>query len=82
MNSDWRLRCQKEYLYGATLVHQSYKPGVLFNDHDHCAFCMDKFGLQKDDLKIGYSTEDNYHWICPQCYNDFKEQFKWVLKTK
>ena len=81
MDNDWRLfREQENYLYGATLVQQSYKSSDPLNDHDHCEFCMDKFGYGIDDLKYGYSTEDNRIWICPKCYNDFKKQFAWTIK--
>lgn len=83
MSNDWRLfREQEKYLYGATLVHQSYKPSSPFNDHDHCEFCMGKFGYGADDFKYGYSTEDNSIWICPQCYKDFSARFGWTLKNR
>ena len=83
MDNDWRLlREQEKYLYGVTLVHHSYETNSQVNDHDHCEFCMQKFGRNTEDLKYGYSTEDNSIWICPQCYNDFKEQFAWVVKKE
>lgn len=83
MCNDWRLfREQGKYLHGVTLIEQSYKPGSPANDHDHCEFCMAKFGNASDALKYGYSTEDNNIWICPQCYNDFKKQFEWNVKKK
>ncbi len=82
MNDDWRLfRGQEKYLHGVTLIQQSYKPKSPYNDHDHCEFCMDKFGQDRNDLDYGYSTEDNDIWICSDCYNDFKEMFKWTVKN-
>lgn len=82
MNDDWRLfREQEKYLYGVTLIKQAYKTNDPFNDHDHCEFCMIKFGEENDELNQGYSTEDCRIWICPQCYFDFKKQFKWRVKT-
>lgn len=81
MENDWRLfREQDKYLKGVLLVEQSYKSNNPFNDHDHCEFCMAKFGKENGELKQGYSTEDNSIWICPQCYNDFKEQFEWNVR--
>lgn len=78
MNNDWRLlRGQEKYLFGVTLVKQDYSPRNHLNDHDHCEFCMAKFGKGHDGLKQGYSTEDNDIWICSRCYNDFKNQFEW-----
>ena len=83
MEEDWRLlRGQDSYLHGATLIKHPYKPSNPLNDHDHCEFCTRKFGNGKDDLKQGYSTEDNYTWICSQCYDDFKERFEWNVKQE
>ena len=83
MDNDWRLfREQDKYLYGVTLIKQSYKPNNLLNDHDHCEFCMAKFGKENGDLKQGYSTENGNIWICSQCYDDFKERFQWRVKQK
>ena len=80
METDWRLfREQDKYLLGVSLVQGSYKSNVSFNDHDHCEFCMAKFGKGNDELKEGYSTKDSSIWICPQCYDDFKEQFNWAV---
>lgn len=78
MESDWRLfREQDKYLQGVTLIKQLYKSNNPLNDHDHCEFCMAKFGKEDGELKQGYSTEDRNIWICPQCYDDFKKQFEW-----
>lgn len=83
MNNDWRLfREQDKYLHGVTLIKQTYKPNHPFNDHDHCEFCMTKFGKEPDALKQGYSTEDGNIWICSQCYYDFKEQFAWKVREE
>ena len=30
----------------------------------------------------GYSTKDEYHWICPACYKDFKDLFQWKVISK
>ena len=80
MENDWRLlRGQIQYLRGATLLHQSYQPSDPSNDHDHCEFCMAKFGTGNENLKQGYSTVDRKIWICETCYEDFKEQFEWVV---
>ena len=83
MDQDWRLfREQERYLHGVTLIKQSYQSNNPFNDHDHCEFCMAKFGKGADELKQGYSTEDASIWICPECYNDFKKQFEWNVIQK
>ncbi|HEX5012051.1 MAG TPA: hypothetical protein VFY71_16820 [Planctomycetota bacterium] len=48
-------------------------------DHDHCSFCWTKFAVEPgpDILHAGYCTLDEYHWICPTCFHDFKGQFEW-----
>ena len=34
-------------------------------------------------LHEGYATEGNYHWICEQCFEDFKDLFAWrVMQPK
>jgi hypothetical protein len=32
-----------------------------------------------DVLRAGYTTADNYHWVCPRCFADFRERFRWRL---
>ena len=78
--NDWRRQKQENFLKGVTLFFRNYYPCRLGWDHDHCEFCGSKFSLHKGDLKTGYSTEDGYHWICEQCYSDFKEEFGWIVK--
>lgn len=75
---DWRLaRGQIKYLYGEKLFHHDYVPYNESCDHDHCEFCTEKFSNNDGDLHIGYSTKDNRIWICEECFNYFKDIFKW-----
>ena len=75
---DWRLTGQERYLLFAKLkevipieyLSQLADP-TLF--HEHCEFCMDKIEEQLN--KKCYCTLDNYHWICEDCYKDFKDKF-------
>lgn len=30
-------------------------------------------------LHEGYATDDNYHWVCTKCFNDFKDMFEWKV---
>ncbi len=46
--------------------------------HDHCEFCWDK--VTTDTECEFYSTEDWHHWICKECFNDFKDKFHWTVK--
>ena len=36
---------------------------------------------QPNVLQEGYTTEDGYHWICPTCFNDFREHFGWQIEA-
>lgn len=77
--NDWRLRNQECYLKGKTLVHRSWRPRSPKWDHDHCEFCGGKFSDADGDAHEGYATEDNYHWICPVCFGDFRAMFDWTV---
>jgi hypothetical protein len=80
-SNDWRLTNQEEYLKGATLQWRRYNRPSEAWDHDHCAFCWAKF-MEGDALDVfheGYVTDDNRHWICETCVEDFKDMFQWRL---
>ena len=81
--SDWRLQGQEKYLRGVTLVHRHYRPYPKDPkwDHDHCEFCMATFMVEDlpDVLHQGYATQDDYRWICRQCFEDFREMFGWSV---
>lgn len=81
--NDWRLRGQEDYLKGATLTRRRYRRHSTnpSSDHDHCDFCWAKFMVEDlpDVLHEGYSTEDEYYWVCPACYQDFKGAFGWLV---
>lgn len=72
--NDWRLTNQINYLKDVKLKYKNY--ALMVTDHDHCEFCWTKFD---EDNCYGYCTIDMYHWICEECYNDFKEMFNWEL---
>lgn len=78
-NSDWRLTNQEKYLKGVTLRLKKYKSYRDGWDHDHCEFCWKKFSESPSETE-GYATEDNYRWICIQCFEDFKDLFEWNIK--
>jgi len=46
-------------------------------------FCWAEFAEREDAtvLHEGYATVDKYHWICSQCFQDFKEQFGWRVEA-
>jgi hypothetical protein len=79
---DWRVTGQ-ENLKGAKLVRRKYRqnPRNPKWDHDHCSFCGVEFCLKEhcNSLKEGYATLDDYYWICPTCFDDFKDLFGWEV---
>jgi hypothetical protein len=81
--NDWRLTGQEKYLKGKTLVLRAYRQNKKNPnwDHDHCDFCGETFSLSNEPgaLKQGYATQDDYHWVCPACFQDFKDLFEWQV---
>lgn len=78
---DWRVSGQEKYLLGAVLTRQKYHAPRIGWDHDHCDFCWSKFSesTAEDTLQEGYTTSDKSHWICPQCFSDFRDSFEFRL---
>jgi hypothetical protein len=82
--NDWRLTGQEQYLLGKTLRRAQWSTNKETWDHDHCAFCWEKFTTQSSENApnvelSGYVTEDGRHWICGDCFRDFREQFRWQV---
>lgn len=81
--NDWRLQGQEEYLKGKKLYYKKYKKYSERWEHEHCEFCSEKISEYKGDLNYAYCTKDEKYWICEECFNDFKELFKWkVINVK
>lgn len=79
---DWRIIGQDNYLKAAQLKRASWKMPKPTWDHDHCSFCRKRFCLHEkcaDAVREGYTTLDEYHWICQECFEDFKKLFKWTV---
>ena len=85
MDKDPRLTNQEDYLKGVTLFKKKYSQYSEEWDHDHCVFCWAKFAekdLIPDALHQGYATKDDEHWICEECFQDFREAFSWKVIDK
>lgn len=76
---DWRRQGQESFLMNAHLCYGPYEFIKDEWDHDHCEFCGKKFSIRKEDLNFGYHTRDLYHWICGECFIDFKDDFQWIV---
>jgi hypothetical protein len=76
---DWQLMGQERYLAGVTLHWSMWHQSRPNWDHDHCEFCLAKFmeESEPDALHAGYTTADEYRWVCPTCFADFRERFGW-----
>lgn len=85
---DWRLNGQESYLKDILkdipLYFIPFRPLSEQWDHEHCVFCWAKFYLHPECLQEGYCTRPqnsrDADWICPECYEDFKEMFGWKLE--
>ncbi|MBL7799858.1 MAG: hypothetical protein JNL95_03955 [Chitinophagales bacterium] len=82
--NDWRLMGQEGYLKGVTLKYDQYRQYSEDWDHDHCEFCGEKFTFDEnpENLHEGYSTLDEYTWICNNCFDDFRLMFEWKVSTQ
>ena len=77
---DWRRQGQEKYLFGASLCLKKYSDRKTRTDHDHCEFCSAKFSdIIPGALTEGYTTRDDYRWICEQCFADFNNEFQFTL---
>ena len=86
---DWRRMGQEDYLMGVKLYHVPFTPLSEHRDHEHCEFCFGKFCLHPDHpefLRKGYCTANGNcpgaHWVCPQCFRDFREEFGWTVEPE
>jgi hypothetical protein len=82
-DSDWRLMGQEHWLAHRRLRWADWTPHQPGWGHDHCAFCFVEFSAMTSNenvLTAGYVTaDDNYAWICPTCFEDFRQQFDWTI---
>ncbi len=81
-NDDWRRMGQEKYLMDVKLHYVTlYKPFSEQWEHEHCCFCTQKISFTECDSHSGYCTidEKHSHWICEECFNDFKDEFNWMV---
>ena len=77
--TDWRLDLAK-HTKGATLTLKKYVHTGEKWERVHCEICSEEFSeTAPEALREGYTTSDNDCWICPDCFNDLKEQMGWKL---
>ena len=78
-DDDWRLCNQESYMMDLAWRRITYRRRSKTWDHDHCNFCWATFMEEDypDVLHECYAAEN--HWVCPQCFEDFKERFRWSV---
>jgi hypothetical protein len=81
-DDDWRLSWGHDHLLGAVFRLVEFRTRDPMWDHEHCEFCWGKITDQPipDTLRSGYTTEDSRHWVCPTCFEDFRERFQFRLR--
>jgi len=85
LKKDWRAETS-EFIRGERLCRKKYRAPSKEWDHDHCAACWAKFADFDGPgiLHEGYATiaeskwGADYHWVCPQCFNDLHELMEWI----
>jgi hypothetical protein len=77
--TDWRLQGQGKFLNGVSFSRKAYRKYRDGWEHDHCEFCWAKFSERPGDLNVGYATDDDYHWVCEQCFKDLSQMFQWKV---
>jgi len=87
-NNDWRLSGQESYIQDKAVRLQKFCVRANHEqwDHEHCIFCWQKivedpskYPIPAEVITEAYTTEDEKHWICPQCFSDFQERFQLKL---
>ena len=84
-DNDWRLQGQERYLAGRMVRWSAWRPFRDGWDHDHCAFCSAEISNKDLDDHTEFNAawvtaDDNYHWICPPCFEDFRGRFEWTIE--
>jgi uncharacterized protein with PIN domain len=79
---DWRLTNQDTYLHRRRLTLRKWWSHREGWGHDHCEFCGRHVSMplatdDDDAVERGYVTDDNDHWICEECFADFRDRFYW-----
>ena len=67
-----------DHMRGVKLFLLPYKAKSTKWDHDHCEFCWQKFTEDRPDTAHeGFTTEDRYYWVCRECFELFKDEYRW-----
>lgn len=74
---------QDRFLLGRTLRWATWSPYRDGWEHDHCAFCWAEISDRPVDdhteFNVAWVTDDGNHCVCPECFDDFRERFRWAV---
>lgn len=81
--NDWRYQNGLDKgLQGVTLTLKQFEVKKENWDHEHCSLCWQKI-MDSDSPEVerfGYTDEEEFEWICPDCFETFREKFSWIVK--
>lgn len=80
-DDDWRLSGHVDHLMGAKLRWSIYRKPRPAWDHDHCVFCTQKIMEEPHPraIQAAYVAVATSDWVCPDCFTDFRERFRWEV---
>lgn len=78
MKIDWRRMGQEKFLLNKKLKYKKYDGDISKGAHEHCSFCYELIS-SKGPITEAYCTLDEENWICKKCYDDFKDEFHWII---
>ena len=84
-NTDWRLGPdENRFLDKFEWQKKPWTQTRPHWDHDHCSFCGVEISASDEQgvLHEGYTTEDEYHWVCETCFVDFTPEMNWKMKKE
>lgn len=91
VGAEWRWARWSEY--DDPIPDASAQGGIRVEhqDHDHCTICYEKAFSERyvDDLREGWTTggprarqagtpRDEYYWVCPDCFEAFRDELEWT----
>ena len=65
------------FLIGKKYVYKVYIPQRI-GDHEHCNMCGEEFSGIENPPKWGYGAIDGIGWLCRECFNEYKEEYRWT----
>jgi hypothetical protein len=87
--SNEMLAARLHYLIGCVFMRMPYRKPREDWEHDHCAACWRTIAeIEGEDIAHeGYASiatekwKADYHWICPECFEQHREHMRWAVVT-